>query len=257
MAKRDGLVLRWQRALISHLADNRPAGHTSILAVAMVMVSHADPDGSSVYPRQDTIGREAGLHHSTVKEAVEYLVASGFVVHVRNRARGLREYRLQIAGEPNSEPQNAGEPNSDEVQIAGQIADDSRPDRGSLATTSSLPPRPSARSSNGHTDTTDVEIRALARSRAVNLGARNPDRLAAKIAREDRADLEDEIRRRHRDAHLTATRDACPSCDDRGFLLDSDRVPVEPVQRCDHSAAVQAPDPDITSVIGLATADES
>jgi hypothetical protein len=104
-----GMVLRWQRRVIEHLLDTRPANHTSVIAVAAVLIVHADPDGSKVFPGQVTIARAAGLHPSTVAFALEFLERAGLIEFVRFRARGLKEYQLQIADGPMSD-QIAGHP---------------------------------------------------------------------------------------------------------------------------------------------------
>ena len=81
-----GLVLKWQKALIKHLVEDNPKSHSSILVVAMVLVSYANPDGSRVWPSQETIARDAGLSVPTVKVALAYLVEHGF-----HRVRGESE----------------------------------------------------------------------------------------------------------------------------------------------------------------------
>jgi len=89
-------VLKWQRAVVEHLVDTRPAGHSSIAALIPILVIHARGDGSRCHPSQELMALEAGLTRNTVRMAIDYLLSEGFIEHVQNRARGLREYRLQM-----------------------------------------------------------------------------------------------------------------------------------------------------------------
>lgn len=114
-------VLKWQRAVIDALVDQRPPVHSSVAALIPVLVKHADRHGEKVHPTQATMAREAGLHSETVRNALAWLRDQRLIVHVRNRARGLHEYALQI---PDTRP-------SDQIAARGLSEPDRGSDRGS------------------------------------------------------------------------------------------------------------------------------
>lgn len=226
-APSNGVVLRWQRLLRDHVKDDRPTNHTTVLAVALVLVTHSNSDGSRCFPAQTRIAREAGIHRETAALAVAYLEDQGFIRHVRNRAHGLREYRLVI-------PQMSDESASSWEQMSGQMSDEAtteHPDVGSdvgsdvgpSGTTSvdlRVPPK-SARSD-------DAAFEEWCRQRAASKDG-GPG-LVQKMLREDRAIF---------DAEQEAWREAdtareCERCDHRGLVLDEEGLPLEPSIYCDH-----------------------
>lgn len=98
--KQPPIKLLWLERVRDELTEDRPANHVSILALATVLQMHANRVGESIYPGQATMGREAGIRHAaTVRNALDWLVKTGLLAHVRNRARGLREYSLTFPGE--------------------------------------------------------------------------------------------------------------------------------------------------------------
>ena len=102
------IALKWHRAVINHLTADRPTNHTSVLAVAAILLKFADADGTNVYPALMTVAWESGIHHTTATAALDYLEESGFIVHVRNRSRGLREWKFQFSGHLKTESPDFG-----------------------------------------------------------------------------------------------------------------------------------------------------
>ncbi len=86
--------------------------------------------------------------------------------------------------------------------------------------------------------------------RAISKGARNPKALAAKIAREDRADLEAEAENRIRNAAAAGAVAACHRCDENGFVgvttdgrvVPGDALDADTLARCSHGERME-PDP--------------
>lgn len=135
-----GFILKWQRAVIEHLAEHQPTNHSSIVALVPVLVMHANPDGSKCYPSQEKQARLAGFRQrSTARQAMDYLVAHGFVEHVGNRARGLHEHRLQMVNQP---PTDAPDVGSDGHSFGTDVGSDVGSD-GHSSTTTSVPPKTS------------------------------------------------------------------------------------------------------------------
>lgn len=115
-------ILKWQRSVIDALVSERPRCHSSVAALIPVLVKHADADGEKVHPSQATMAREAGLHSETVRTALKWLQDRGHLEHVRNRARGLHEYRLQIAdSRPSASPRIGDDLSSDRGSVRGSV----------------------------------------------------------------------------------------------------------------------------------------
>lgn len=212
MSTSNALALRWQSLLIDHLIEFRPTNQTSIVAVAAVMVKHADPDGSHVYPAQQTMAREAGLSRSTVFDVTQFLEEAKWVSLVRFRAHGQKEYRLTI-------PQM-----SDEWTSSGS---DVQPDAGQMSDEWTQPPTSEIK--NARDDDTEYEDWVQTRTQAKGGGPG----LAAKIRSEDRRLFE--LEREHQLAEQRL--EECSRCDRAGWILDDDEVPIEPTIRCGHGVA--------------------
>jgi DNA-binding transcriptional ArsR family regulator len=106
----NAFALKWLRELISRAKTDKPPNHSSIVALAAVLVKHADPDGSHVFPSQETMAIETGVSRPTIRNALAYLAEAGLIRKVRNRSRGLHEYQLQM---PNEFPTETSDGKSD------------------------------------------------------------------------------------------------------------------------------------------------
>jgi Helix-turn-helix domain len=77
--------------VIDHLrAGTWPAMPALQRLVLMLWAGHGDPDGSNVYPSQDTIATEARASRSTVEHHTHALRDLGVLVLVRERGSGQR-----------------------------------------------------------------------------------------------------------------------------------------------------------------------
>lgn len=76
----------------------------------------------------------------------------------------------------------------------------------------------------------ESDLRKLARDRAVAKGAHNVEALTAKILREDREDLIEDLREFHRSTIEAEARQHCDRCDDAGFYDSDDNTR----SRCTH-----------------------
>jgi hypothetical protein len=177
---------------------------------------------------------------------METLKQAGFIAHVRNLARGLREYRLTFPAHEIETLQFA------ESRQPGSLVSDSDrgSDRGSvlgLETTTSVDLRRPTGSSTpeAQIEPTDEELRVLALNKAqTRRGVRSVEALAATIFAEDRDLLIGEWRQgRQERAQLErrAATENCPLCDRAGWLLAADEAPLEPTVRCDHQSPPSRP----------------
>ena len=100
-AKRAGkgapMALRWQRLLqqCREVPDDNPSGQ-AVVAIAAVLVSHADPDGRHCRPAIDTVVREARASKRTALLALAWLTEHGWLEVTRKVSRRPTEYRLII-----------------------------------------------------------------------------------------------------------------------------------------------------------------
>ena len=101
------MVLRWQRALRQwrDIPRENPPRY-AVIAVALIMASHADPDGRHCRPAIDTIRWQAGVSKRTVVLALEWLVEHGWLEVVRKLSRRPTEYRLIIPVGAEGHPPN-------------------------------------------------------------------------------------------------------------------------------------------------------
>jgi hypothetical protein len=267
---RTSIKLAWLEAVIAHLtADSpRPKNHSSILALAPVLVKHADPDGTSIYPGRPLMARASGLHDSTVAAALEYLVRAGLLVYVGNRTHGRHEYRLEVAqtaDHPDSEAsQTADHPDSEASQTAdhpdseGSQSADHPDSEGSQTTDQSADHPESAAQTQDQTQDqnadhpgtyhrTTVERRArddelndeydtefLEWAQALNAEKGGGPGLLQKILREDHGIFEEQ-RRQETTLRILS---ACMRCNPAGWLVDTDGEVVIPTVKCDHVGSV-------------------
>jgi Helix-turn-helix domain len=75
---RKGVVLRWQAGLRANLKRKRPGNQHRILAVAIVLVGYANPDGTQCNVSQRTIADETGQSHGHVNDALAWLIEHGW-----------------------------------------------------------------------------------------------------------------------------------------------------------------------------------
>lgn len=66
----------------------------SLIAVATVRALHADPDGGSCFPSQQTLSAMAGVKRETVRRVDAWLVDQALMRPVRKRKGNVTEYRL-------------------------------------------------------------------------------------------------------------------------------------------------------------------
>jgi DNA-binding MarR family transcriptional regulator len=89
-------ILKWQREVIDRCLELRPGNHSAIAALVPALVRHARKDGSQMSASRATLAREAGLHHSTVKRAIEWMKSENLVELARNQTtRRAKEYKLR------------------------------------------------------------------------------------------------------------------------------------------------------------------
>jgi DNA-binding transcriptional MocR family regulator len=139
----------WERQ-IREAGLARGEGKVSVLAVALVMATFANPDGTRVFPGEQRLADGIGVSRSTVTRALARLRREGWVEKIRegnSRSGQADEYRLRL-------PDRAS-PMSDRAS--------SPPVRGSWARAARVagdsPPGQEPRQ-NHHTTTTSTETAA-------------------------------------------------------------------------------------------------
>ena len=143
------------------------------------------------------MSRDAGMHHETVTSALGYLGDAGLLVHVRNRARGLREWNLTF-------PQNSDSSNTEPVDNTSEFGSEFRSEFGPSETTSVDLRRPKKQQQSFAEFNAD-KARSDAKGQQANgTEVRSIDGLAQSIAK--RSDFVEESR--HQWVHLE-----CPDCD--------------------------------------------
>lgn len=119
-------VLVWLREVDdrarSDASSSRPPAQ-AITLVAHYRVLHADPDGSNCFPAQSTLARLAGVDRTTVRAVDAWLVDSGLMKHVRNRARGQREYLLEADADSGDDHTLAGSDDGPSHHLSGNDDD--------------------------------------------------------------------------------------------------------------------------------------
>lgn len=88
------IVLRWHRQVLRH--EWRGKTHrTQIIAVAAVLIDHADPGGGEVWPSIDTIRSLAGVSRNTACTALAELQTAGMLTR-HGKRHGTTNYRLRL-----------------------------------------------------------------------------------------------------------------------------------------------------------------
>jgi DNA-binding transcriptional regulator YhcF (GntR family) len=88
------IVLRWNRQVLRH--EWRGKTHrTQIIAVASVLIDHADPGGGEIWPSIETIASKAGVNRNTACTALAELRAAGMLTRHGKRF-GAINYRLRL-----------------------------------------------------------------------------------------------------------------------------------------------------------------
>lgn len=80
-------------------------GGVSVLAIALVLATYANADGTKVYPGVARLAKGAGVSDRTVDRALARLRAEGYVIKVRegnSRAGKADEYRLALPDRPST-----------------------------------------------------------------------------------------------------------------------------------------------------------
>ena len=154
-----GFVLLWIRVVGRTARQDDTVDRPSVQAIELVALHrllHADSDGSSCYPSQETLAQRAGVKRATVRAVDAWMLERGLIKHVRNRAAGLKEYRLTSPADgPRGDQLNTAQmvPEGTNWQMA-----DGPPD-GPLDGPSgdhNLRPPTKGRKEEEQTDTTDV-----------------------------------------------------------------------------------------------------
>jgi DNA-binding transcriptional ArsR family regulator len=84
-----------------------------VLAVAMVMATYANPDGTRIFPGEQRLADDIGVSRSTVTRALARLRSEGWVEKVRegnSRSGKADEYRLRLPGRASPTGDQASSP---------------------------------------------------------------------------------------------------------------------------------------------------
>ena len=90
-------LLEWQRAVIRHLVEYRPADHKSIWAVSADLAAHA-ADGALLFPSRELISWETGQSHAAVRRSLAYLAQQGLLSVDPPRPRDARAAAVPSGG---------------------------------------------------------------------------------------------------------------------------------------------------------------
>jgi hypothetical protein len=93
--KSAGMVLRWNHQVQGHKWQGKPH-RTAIIAVAAVLVAHADSDGGECWPSIDTISRNAGVKRNTACDALAKLQTAGMLTPHGKTKWGTVNYTLRL-----------------------------------------------------------------------------------------------------------------------------------------------------------------
>jgi hypothetical protein len=244
-----GLVLRWQAELIEHLVQERPPNQVRIMATALALVSHANPDGTRCRPGTRLIAHETGQHLGRAQDAMNWLVDEGWLTFTRRVAHGGREFTLTIPQRPGDEITES--PNSDPVR---ESLDSQRP-------TQRVTQRPTQRPSEGiepptsyllpesssselskadfqdqHPELWAEAVRQAKERKAAGEPIRSVGAVAVLVARDLLEDSQNGAQARARQEALAAAVAACRLCDSRGLRAHDDRLEGGSIytERCDH-----------------------
>jgi hypothetical protein len=103
--KRQPITFAW-RDRVTATPWGRDAGtpsRSTVMAVALVLESHADPDGGNVCPAIATIAREAGTNRNGVVEVINALIDRELLRRDGKARKGVIRYRLKLP-----DPDDAG-----------------------------------------------------------------------------------------------------------------------------------------------------